>query len=401
MNTPSMSSKDSNPFSGLRGLPHLLFASGQTIPNIIGMKELNAEGYALLHTNEFKPDRLRAICSAFRFKELMRPVKIDAIDTQLTEKKIREATPALLSASPAGWVWNFTPGTKQMMIGVMRGLTLDDIQTTPLKGSIYVETGRKGTISLLDPGCKAPLATKLNPEELLTAQGILKQGMQQKGISRLIYKLPIDTTLLSPPWPELSSGIARNLKTYSAEIGRIRATRSSRAGQCRKYLELLKRSGDAGILPDRFPGTEEEEKNFISFMNGKWLEIYLFRILEEMKRAGDIDDVRWSLEIWKWDDTDKTYSNSTDLDVVFTQNNNLCHVSCKTELKKGINDELLRISSWKRLFGGAFGRGIIVNLTSRGFHHKSFASELQVGIIQGRDCLEPDVLKQKMLECCS
>lgn len=396
-----MTNKDDNPFSGLIGLPHLLFASGQTIPNIIGMKELAADGYALLYTKEFGYERLRSICTAFGFKELVHPILIDAIDTHATEKTVRETLPRLLSASPSGWVWNFTPGTKQMMIGVMRGLSPVDIHTSPLKGSIYVETGKRGTISLLDPGWKAPLSTRLNPEELLTAHGIFKVGTQEKDVTKFIYTLPTDLTLLAPPWPSIASGISCRLKIFFPEMTRIRAIRSDRRSQCRKFMELLKRLGIVANLSDSFLQTDEGEKTLINFMNGKWLEIYIFTVLDEMKGAGEIDDMRWSMEIWKWDDTDRIYSKSTDLDVTFTLNNNFCHISCKTGLKKSINDELLRISSWKRLFGGAFGRGIIISPANKEIHHESFARELQVGIIRGRDCLEPERLKRKILECCS
>ncbi len=396
-----MNTKCNTPLTALKGLPHLLFASRETIPNIIGMKELDSRHYALLCTMEMGPERLRAICRSFGFTELTEPILIDAIDTDATEGALRPAIPMLSNASPAGWVWNFTPGTKQMMIAVMRGLSINESSSTPIRGSIYINTRGEGTVSVLDPACVTNLRTRLNVQELLVAQGILPGTEHQKEPSPFVYNLPEDRTMMKPPWPAIASEIIKNLERYACEISTIRASKSNRTHLGTRYMKLLKDLNLEPCLLSGFPFSDVQEKCLASFMNGKWLEIYLYSVLDELRKEGHIDDVIWSLGIQKWESADLSYSQSTDIDVSLTVRNNFCHISCKTVLKADIKDELLRIFTWKSLFGGAFGKGIIVHLSDRGMHHQSFAEQLQIGIIRGKECVDRNLLKLRIIELCT
>lgn len=396
-----MNTEYSNPFSPLKGLPHLLFASRETIPNIIGMKELESRQYALLHTKEIGAGRLRSICRAFGFTELTKPILIDAIDTDATENALRPAISRLRDASPSGWVWNFTPGTKQMMVAVMRGLSINKDSAAPVRGSIYINTRGEGTVSLLDPAFVMNLGTRLNVQELLIAQGIFPKTQHQKEPSPFVFALPEDHTLVKPPWPAIASEIIRNLERYACQISAIRRSKSDRAHLGTSYMKLLEDLNLSSHLPSGFPLSDRHEKSLVSFMNGKWLEVYLFSVLDELRKEGYIDDVKWSLGIEKWESADLTYSQNTDIDVFLTVKNNFCHISCKTEQKANIKDELLRIFTWKSLFGGAFGKGIIVHLSDKGIHHQSFAEQLQIGIIRGKECIDRKLLKLRIIELCT
>jgi len=70
------------------------------------------------------------------------------------------------------------------------------------------------------------------------------------------------------------------------------------------------------------------EKDWASFFSGGWFEEFVYDEMQKLKDSGCIDDVRLNLKIKTKESEESEMSN--ELDVVFTKDNNLYVVECKS-----------------------------------------------------------------------
>lgn len=115
----------------------------------------------------------------------------------------------------------------------------------------------------------------------------------------------------------------------------------------------IQKTHDVAFL---FPGLEDVE-----FISGGWLEEYVFYTVTSLY----VTDARMGVEV-KWDTASSKYPIN-EYDVVFTHNNRLFLIECKTKRFEGadrasFNDEpIYKLENLRDAVGGVYGKGMLVS----------------------------------------
>ncbi len=339
-----------DPFSGLEGLPHLVVASGQTLPNVIGVRELRATGFLCLHTKAEPADRLAGTLIRSGAHPLASPVVIDALDTEAIETVLRSKLAEWRALCPRGFVWNYTPGTKQMLLGCLRGLAVGTPESI-LRGAISVDTAN-GLLRLDQPSAARPFRVHLDVASLLDGHGIPRW---MPGIARWRgYAARLrDDSDDELRFRQASLSILPHLGAIETRLGGMRRGRvglSSPNDLARVFRDLPEVFSYLHELPPTFkPG---------NVLNGVWLEGAVAGALDRLRADGRVDDVQRAVELLVHDRTG--WKVDTDLDAVTTVENRLTYFSCKTDSIEACKEELFQIVARKEV-GGTFARGVLVH----------------------------------------
>lgn len=114
-----------------------------------------------------------------------------------------------------------------------------------------------------------------------------------------------------------------------------------------------------------------------TFFEGGWLEYYTYRAVLELKaEIPKLKDVAFGVKLLRENAHDEA-------DVLFTANNQLFVVECKTGTNVNINLHLQRLDSLKKRLGGVTAHGLLVMTEDIGANlHK--ANLLNIGVIDGK-----------------
>ena len=95
---------------------------------------------------------------------------LDPQSIAASEQAIRSILPMLRESCPRGLVWNYTTGTKQMMLGLYSGLDVGD-RDSLVKDLLYVDTRAKKPIYLESVGEPLTTSASLDLNDLLHTGG--------------------------------------------------------------------------------------------------------------------------------------------------------------------------------------------------------------------------------------
>lgn len=331
-------------FEQLRGLPQILLASGQTLPNVLAMRELGSREYMILRTKDVFPDRLRAACASFGFEELAPPVLIESHDALVTERVVRAAFDGLMQQRPeTRWVVNLTGSTKLATLGTALALGVPGTYAQGLAGAVYYD---KGIYAMVPGGeCMSfqPISRPLSVEEALRANGLMP--VPTRGLPAPVTNV-FTFSIKANPSPEdikVAREIARDPDRFDT-IGDVRQGKSELSPQDVQTLaaRYVKESQGEGHLGKK-PG---------DYFNGLWLECLLYDVLSRSRDELKIDDVQMGVVLHR---TNQNNDPDTDLDVCFTYQNVLHFISCKTDKVEKMLDEVYEVAVRRQQAGGTFG----------------------------------------------
>jgi len=348
---------DETLFEPLHGLPQLLLTSDQTLPNLLSLRELEASGFVLLYTHEKQPDRLRSICASFGFRELAEPIRVEALDDRRTELAVREGFQRLRAMYPEkSWVLNTTGGTKLACLGATRALGAPDANVPGLAGTIYYDGGLRSTAPGWQRTAVRPLRQPFGVADLLKANGILPHDKASSPPPGIGY-----TFTLSPAPTAEDRAVARAIASDIDGPKKI--------GQMRRGLNIS--TADAGKLAGRYaPGPHGQGYLFKSpadYFNGKWLECFLFDVLDRHRASATlpVDDLQMEVKLQRPPSAGRTTrpgDTETDLDICWSSRNFFTFVSCKSGAVSELQDEVFEVHARRNHAGGTFGGGALFHV---------------------------------------
>lgn len=157
------------------GAVQILTTSGETIPNVVGLWAFHSRQCVIADTEQEQSTRLRQICARLKIQVLNLPHERFTLDpfrfknnvavgeaiVKFLKHKTVENTPIL---------WNYTPGTKPMVLGLMQGLA--PLTQTQSFDALYVDTREPLPLILRSEPEPLPFPRPIAVSDLLTAQGI-------------------------------------------------------------------------------------------------------------------------------------------------------------------------------------------------------------------------------------
>ena len=276
---------------------------------------------------------------------------------------------------------NATGGTKLMVLaafGAFRTMGLP---------AFYVDTTHNEVIYLLPstPGKpmeveRRSLANRMKITAYLESYGYQITRKNRKSVPRewvelgqwLVQNVP----KLSEPLHELNrlADQAKKNKSLLSSITTLWSNESFRA--------LVERFERVGILREERQALrfENEEKRF--FANGGWFEHYVFGVVDRLRGRLGITDLMENVTVVSPDGVPNEF------DVVFTANNRLYIIECKTKAFERDGSELQSHSLYKlealiEKVGGLFGTTMLVSYHSFDRHvEKRFGESKKVQLVR-------------------
>lgn len=158
----------------LHGLPHLFTNSATIIPVIVGLRELRSSSAVLFLSRGMDADSLLAKLDALKVKILneqwIKHCVLDPYSIGGSERAVRQVLPDLRHCCPHGLVWNYTTGTKQMMLGLYSALDVGEPDSL-VKDLLYVDTRMPKPIYLESVGTLPAASAMLDLDDLLHTGG--------------------------------------------------------------------------------------------------------------------------------------------------------------------------------------------------------------------------------------
>lgn len=330
---------------------HLL--GEQTIPVFFGMRQFQAETNIILTTSEYAPVAQRLAKVAGVEPE---PVIIpDPFKPAATRKAISEQVEKL--PPDAKVAVNMTGGTKLMFAGALSAcweLGLDPF---------YFEIRHHNVIFLRD-GSAVPFVGISNIEDFIAASDFV--------------------TLKHGHWPTEPEAVRNRRLAVTPRIWQERAalrdlyTKKEFLDFGNKYdrhqpayekddlpFEFKWRSGEASIMKGAAPNLVLNQKNinvprkgFFPFIQGGWLEEYVYSLLTPLQDEGLISDVRVGYEP-DYPDGASNKWGAQEFDCTFTDGKRLWIIECKAGPVR--QEAIQKLQNILRTYGGIAARGLLVS----------------------------------------
>ena len=110
-----------------KGLPHLACTSEESLPVILGLREFSATEMFIVGTEAHPAESWVRLMRASGIKPIAVPldqVGVLAPHNLLHNRQVGQKLRTWLAKRvPSSVLWNYTPGTKQMFLGMYQGLT--------------------------------------------------------------------------------------------------------------------------------------------------------------------------------------------------------------------------------------------------------------------------------------
>ena len=335
---------------------HVCLVSSQPIPNLIPlrMEELKPEKVVLLVSPDMETQFQRLEKVIREWGVVVEKVPIAPYDLNSAKETCMNI---LAKYEKEDIILNATGGTKIMAFAAFE--VFREMGNTIL----YVDTQDRWIQMLSPQSQRLDFKGVLKVPTYLNAYGqiILKERTGKLTIDK---HLPIIEELvkISEMYQEaikILNGYAaplRNARTFPFEIEIKKQDYANQGFQ--KIIELfeghcLLKYSD-GLI--QFSDLEDVE-----FASGGWMEEYVFHTVSLL----DVTDVRMGIEV-KWDTAGSKYPIN-EYDVVFTQNNRLFLIECKTKRfegadRAGFNDEpIYKLENLRDAAGGVYGKGMLVS----------------------------------------
>ena len=314
--------------------------SDQTLPNFLFAKEKGEfDRYILVSTNQMKvKGKDQALTQTLGIEHKAQTIWVTADSLEDIQQKLT----LLRYTDDEAFVVNLTGGTKMMAIGVYNFFIRRNSRM------YYVPIGQNNVIQVHPEVSQKekPLAYRTNLQEYLQAyqvevepQSFRKKNslFQEPSMAAKIYQLNDDSYQFRKNWGEL--------RTWKAQ----------QELKVRGYLDLsfhelrwIKKNLDRlGYQPQRPNQLNKQECDYFS---GQWLEEYMYVLL---KNQLSLQDENIGLNIKINEDGSQRLQAGNEFDILFTRNNRLYVVECKTGVGgiKAFNDYAYKLAALKAFFG--------------------------------------------------
>lgn len=361
----------------------LCLVSAQATPNITPLIDLRTKPEEVImlvsSTMEHRADWLEHVIKPRGIKirrwSVDAPYDIERIRDQLIERILNYSGQDKL-------MLNATGGTKPMSIAayeVFRELEL------PI---FYIHPEKDRLIWMFPKGLESiNLANRLKLEDFLEVHGASVSARIERNrisqdrqvlIERLVGEIDrFPKNLSTLNW--FAAGAAKTLRSHEL----------TQNGYLNHDMELLvDEFSTAGLFElkhDRLYFPSEEARFFV---NGGWLEHYVYETAADLRKSGDLQDLGRSIEVQRRQG-DKTVPN--EIDVAALVENRLHIIECKTRKWQGERNQngpgaeaLYRLDTLKDLLGGLNARAMLVSYRPLRKHDLERSAALGIKACSGR-----------------
>lgn len=288
---------------------------------------------------------------------------------------IKQRVAALLERKDLGTLaLNVTAGTKIMSLAAYevfreRGLPI-----------FYVHPQKDLLIPLIPAGPARELPDQLKLEEFFQVHGYQVTSLRRKTITRarqqlgerLVEKVSLFSHALGPL--NYLAGTAENRPSLQSD--RI-AKKNWATNGFKLLVDLLVDQGLLRVGNDHFIFTSEEDRFFV---NGGWLEEYLFSRIDRLRNRFKIQDSAMSVQV------ESSTGTKNEIDVALLHNNRLFLIECKTRRFRGNqaagSKALYRMDSLK-IMGGISAQAMLASYRRLTPSHHRRAEDLRIDLIVG------------------
>ncbi len=357
---------------------HLCLVSSQPIPNLAPVFDPDqTPQQVILLTSPQMSQQAVWLQQALHRRQIKSEVwKIDdGYDCDHIKKRIE----ALLMRQDLGNIaLNVTAGTKIMSLAAYEVFRA---QGLPI---FYVHPQKDLLIPLFPIAPAREIPDKLRLKEFFQVHGYQVMSLRRKTVIR--------------ERQQLGEHLVKNVDRYSSALGTLnylaataedRSTLRSDRIIARNWnvtgfkslVDLLVDGGLLKIEADCFVFTSEEERFFI---NGGWLEEYLFSRIDRLRNRLKIQDAAMSVQI------ESSTGSKNEIDVALIYNNRLFLIECKTRRFRGQHSAgskaLYRMDSLK-IMGGMTAQSMLASYRRLTASHHRRAADLHIDLVVGAELL--------------
>lgn len=357
---------------------HLCLVSTQPIPNLTAVFDLeHLPSKVVLLVSKQMQQYAAWLQQVLQQRQIQS--EISPLDDPYDCEHIKQRVEALLEREDLGkMALNVTAGTKIMSLASYevfreRGLPI-----------FYVHPQKDFLIPLIPAGPSRDLPDRLKLEEFFQVHGYQVTGLRRKTIARnrqqLGERLVEKVILFSQALGSLNylAGTAENRSTLKSD--RI----DKRTWDKNGFKLLVALLVDEGLLSagnDHLIFASEEDRFFV---NGGWLEEYLFSRIDRLRNRFKIQDSAMSVQV------ESASGTKNEIDVAILHNNRLFLIECKTRRFRGNrgagSKALYRMDSLK-IMGGITARAMLASYRRLTTSHHRRAEDLKIDLIVGDDLM--------------
>lgn len=362
---------------------HLL--GEQTIPVFFGMRQFRADKNVILTTREYA-SVVQKLVSAAGIEPI--PVIIsDPFKPAVTRRAVAELVESL--APDARIAVNMTGGTKLMFAGALSACW--EFGLDPF----YFEIRHHDVIFLRD-GSSVPFVGISNVEDFISASGFVtrKDGCWPTDPADFRNRrLPAARMI----WREREALRGLYIMPKFREFGKEYDNAVRKNSNDDLPFDFRWDSGEASIGKEAEPklvlnGTaiEVPKEGFFRFLQGGWLEEYVYSLLAPLEERGVISDVRVGYEP-DYPDSASSRWGAQEFDCTFTDGRRLWIVECKAGVVT--QEAIQKLENILRTYGGVAARGLLV-----GTRPLIDANQKRIDKIDAITFVQPDFLTSDFLQ---
>lgn len=283
---------------------------------------------------------------------------------------------------------NVTGGTKLMAISAQQVFSMAD------KPIFYLDTDNNRIIFI----------SKDEQHQIIPSKELNAKTELDIYLSAYGFKLINKKTKTNDAFSHLAEGFVKFydeckndiplLNKYASlcDKGNLKVELDNKESRISSFTDLLEDLSDSGIIKYHHNQIDFKENENKDFLNGIWLEEYVYQAIKDLK---NIDDIAFSVDIGnhKYQLNKNEYSqenkgNKNEFDIAFIAKNKLHIIECKTQKleKKEIKAEdiLYKLETLKD-YGGLFTKKCLVSYYPIPDAVHNRAKELKIEIIQAKD----------------
>lgn len=362
--------------------------SDQTIPNVIFIRDFpKADEYIFITTNKMEDKGIvDNIVKACPKDYIVEPKKIIVEEDSLLDFK-NILSNELESSDDFHYFVNITGGTKIMSLGAYNFFTeLGD-------STIYYLPLGKDHFRQIFPIKKNKIREinfRINLNDYLVANGVAVQKKAFLGKNVLIRSKAKNEQLMKAFLGDLNLPIKQMVEFF-----RKNKLRDKKNIQITENIKTeLEPIIEAGFLPENWDKFSREETNYLT---GDWFEEYTYQLVSEILQKKD-EEIGKGIRVTRGEKT------SNEFDVMFTNNNALYVIECKTDvaddqegkLSQLFTNTLYKASTLKKDFGlyVKYFLFSINDFSKLSDEHKDRARVLDIKLVGKEILSDPNSLKE-------
>lgn len=314
----------------------------QRLPSLLGILQFPSRRHVFVTSPKYPADCMRRFMPAGAEFAML---SVNPFDPMSTNVEILRFVAAMPAGARIGF--NLTGGTKLMFAGAQAACK--KIDGVPF----YFET-RHHSVVFLDDFATMEVRGVDDVERFVEIGGysVSRSGLwneepireRRREFTRMLWQERSRVAKLYRDLSEIAGNQLRQ-RAFRIDKGGVSA---SLDGDDQGFLRL----GQDEYVVDSCP-------DFASYLCGGWLEEYVHILLEPLREAGRLRDLRIGLEVaWAPAHGDTTQSAAQEFDVTFTDGKRLFIIECKAG--RVLNEDVYKLENSVRNYGGIEARGILV-----------------------------------------